>query len=409
MNRVHVSAIRYSGMPHCIGGIGERGAPRSQRATVAGHVPAPAVSRGPATIEIRSFTTGDIAAVSALHRTTFGIPSPAVPDTAYRDWLTATFLDHPVRLDGITSLVAVVDGRLVGFLGVVPRRLALDDAEYRASVCSNFCVSADARGGIGTRLLERWATFPHDVAFVDEVGQRAQRLFRRCGWTVSPLQSVRWSLPLRPLSYALARLRPGLPGIGRRISAPIVAGLDALATRVPRSPFRRRGSGLKAEPMSAEALARVIREFPAPGWLRPVTTDGSTTWLVDRAANIKTRGPLHLVAARTSGGEIGGWFVYHAPRAAHGEVLQLVAHEAHAVDVFDTLVSHATDHGVASLSGTLHPRFFNPLGTRRAELHAETGARWMLVRTPHARILDAFQRGHLLLSRLDGEWPQHLR
>jgi hypothetical protein len=161
--------------------------------------------------------------------------------------------------------------------------------------------------------------------------------------------------------------------------------------------------------MSGEALARVIREFPAPGWLRPVTTDGSTAWLVDRAARMAACGPLYLIAARTSAGEIGGWFVYYAPRSGHGEVLQLVAHEAHAADVLDTLVNHATEHGVVSLSGTLHPRLFIPLGARWAAFHGETGARWMLVRTPHARILDAFHRGHLLLSRLDGEWPQHLR
>ena len=340
---------------------------------------------------------------------TFGISSAVVSDAAYRDWLTATFLAHPVRLDGIASLVAVVDFRIVGFLGVVPRRLMLDDTGYRASVCSNFCVSPDARGGIGTRLLERWAAFPHDVAFVDEVGQRAQRLFRRCGWTVSPLQSVRWALPLRPMSYALARVGAGWPGFARRIAYPIAAGLDAILTRVPRSPFRRRGLGLKSEPMSAEALARAIREFPAPGWLRPVTTDGSTAWLLDRATSMTARGPLHLVEARTSAGETGGWFLYYAPRSAHGEVLQLVAHEAHAADVFDTLVNHAIDRGVVSLSGTLHPRLLIPLGARWSAFHAETGARWMLIRTPHAEILDAFYRGHLLLSRLDGEWPQHLR
>jgi len=367
------------------------------------------VNGGAAAIEIRFFTAEDIPAVSTLHRATFGISSTVVSDVAYRDWLTATFLAPPVRLDGIASLVAAVDGLVVGFLGVVPRRLLLDDVEYRASVCSNFCVSPQARGGIGTRLLERWAAFPHDVAFVDEVGQRAQRLFRRCGWTVSPLQSVRWSLPLRPMSYALARGGTGLPGFARRIANTIATGLDSILVRLPRSPFRRRGSGLRAEPMSADALARLIREFPAPGWLRPVTTDGSTAWLVDRATSMTARGPLHLLAARTSAGEIGGWFVYYAPRSAHGEVLQLVAHEAYAVDIFDTLVNHATENGVVSLSGTLHPRLFIPLGARWAVFHAETGARWMLIRTPHAQILDAFHRGHLLLSRLDGEWSQHLR
>jgi hypothetical protein len=120
------------------------------------------------------------------------------------------------------------------------------------------------------------------------------------------------------------------------------------------------------------------------------------------------RGPLCLAAARTSAGEIVGWFVYHAPRAGHGEVLQLVAEEDNARDVFDTLADHATDRGVASLSGILHPRFLDPLGSRWMAVHSETGHRWMLVRTAHAEILGAFLRGRLLLSRLDGEWAQRL-
>jgi hypothetical protein len=87
---------------------------------------------------VRPFTAGDIGPVADLHRRVFAT-GPAGPDleAAYRAYFNATFLEHPWRDEGMSSLVYEDDGgRLAGFLGVTPRRMLLDGQPLRTAVSS---------------------------------------------------------------------------------------------------------------------------------------------------------------------------------------------------------------------------------------------------------------------------------
>jgi hypothetical protein len=151
-------------------------------------------------------------------------------------------------------------------------------------------------------------------------------------------------------------------------------------------------------------------EFGTPQHLRPVTTDGSTDWLVRRARKMKQHGDLQMVAVRDDTGEIVGWYIYYARPGRPGEVLQLVSTPHTARHVLASLARHALDRGVISLTGTLDPTFLSPLASRWAVLTpAPIQTRWMMVYSKHTEVLEAFWQSRLLLSRLDGEWCQHFR
>jgi hypothetical protein len=104
-------------------------------------------------------------------------------------------------------------------------------------------------------------------------------------------------------------------------------------------------------------------------------------------------------------GAVVGWYMYYANKGGQSEVLQLVADPGWAAPVLDSLAYDAWLRGATSLSGVLHSAMLAPLAERRAVF--DPSVRWMLVRTQHPAILDAFIRGRSLLSRLDGEWCQH--
>ena len=360
---------------------------------------------------IRPFDASDIPLVTALHCDAFANPQPRseAAREEYHRWLSTVFLENPMRTPGIGSIVFEEDGQLIGFLGVVPRRLQLNGRTYQASVCSNFCVRPDRRGGVGAQLLSQYRNMPHDVAFVDEVRDRAAALFERCGWNVSGLQSVRWVLPLRPVERLLSTFQYRLPAQFITAGRPVTRALDSMLRRVPRSPFRVEAPELVAKQMASPDLARLIGDFAAPSDLRPVTTDGSTAWLVERARGMTQQGELHLLSVEDARGETVGWCVYYAVTGGQGEVLQLVSTREAAKGVLDALAHHAYVRGTASLSGTLHPTFLPHLAARRAFFDSASGSRWMLVHTQKREIMEAFWRGDLLISRLDGEWFQHLR
>lgn len=139
--------------------------------------------------------------------------------------------------------------------------------------------------------------------------------------------------------------------------------------------------------------------------LRPDATDGSIEWLVERARSMQEHGQLVLSSLHAKGAVVG-WYMYYANKGGgRSEVLQLVADPEWAAPVFDSLAHDAWLRGATSLCGVLHPSLLAPLATRRAVF--EPWVRWMLVRTQHPAILEAFTRGQSLLSRLDGEWCHH--
>ena len=71
---------------------------------------------------IRPFERADIPQVVSVHRQAWGNP-PEIPQDVmaeYSAWLSAVFLDHPMRTEGHESIVFEDDGEVVGFFGASP-------------------------------------------------------------------------------------------------------------------------------------------------------------------------------------------------------------------------------------------------------------------------------------------------
>lgn len=357
---------------------------------------------------VRALTSPDIDAVGELHNQVFLSSRAMTPQVRqrYRDWLETVFLNNPTRMPGYDALVYEHEGKVVGFLGVAGRRFTLRGQSHVGTLHSNFIVHPAHRGrGVGGALFKTYLDLPRDFAFVDEVGEGNRPLHEKLGMTVSLAQSVRWILPLRPMQRLASLVTDRLlPRPLRPVGLLPARAADALLRRVPRSPYKFKAPDLQIAPDSDAGLASLIAGPKAEDLLRPDATDGSIAWLVERARSMREHGQLVLNSLHSKGAVVG-WYLYYANKGGRSEVLQLVADAGWATSVLDSLAHDAWLRGATSLSGVLHQDFLAPLSGRRAIF--EPSVRWMLVRTQHPAILEAFVRGRSLLSRLDGEWCHH--
>src|SRR6478735_12343495 len=97
--------------------------------------------------QIRPFVEGDIPRVARLHRAVFKTNerSDAIGLDSYHAYFTRVFLENPLRDSALPSLVYEEgEERIVGFLGVVPRRMQMGGRRFQAAISSQFVVDPAA-------------------------------------------------------------------------------------------------------------------------------------------------------------------------------------------------------------------------------------------------------------------------
>ena len=115
---------------------------------------------------IRAFVDADIPQVSRLHGVVFrtGDRTDREGRDPYHAYFKRVFLDNPSRDDALPSLVYQEDdGRVVGFLGVVPRRMSMGGQQLQAAISSQFIVDPRSRSALArhekplTAFTRLWA------------------------------------------------------------------------------------------------------------------------------------------------------------------------------------------------------------------------------------------------------------
>src|SRR5205807_8138589 len=120
---------------------------------------------------IRPFVDSDIPQVAHLHETVFrpaSLVSRHGPDP-YRDYFTRVFLENPSRDPSLPSLVYEEDdGRIVGFLGVVPRRMMMNRRALQAAISSQFVVDPNSHTAVAAvQLANTFLDGPQDLSISD--------------------------------------------------------------------------------------------------------------------------------------------------------------------------------------------------------------------------------------------------
>lgn len=332
-----------------------------------------------------------------------GSPPPAVQSFFQKLYFASPWVDS-----SIPSLVYEgKSGRIVGFLGVVVRKMSVCGQPIRVAFGGNFVVDPEARSNLaGMRLLAAYMAGDQDLSQTDSANNVSRNLLERLGFrTIVPL-SIHWARPLRPghyVVYAMSRLTGPVLSAGLRFAAkPFCSIVDGVAARFPSSPFRRSEPTLHGAELDVETLLRCLAEFRTGYSLWPEYDVHSLTWLLTFMDRLQTRGDLRKVVLHDDSQKIVGWYIYYVKPGAVGEVVQIGGERQSTKDILDHLFHDAGNHGVIGLHGTVQNRLMGDFSDKNCFFACRGG--WTVAHSRKPELLELLNRGDAFLSRLDGEW-----
>ncbi|HVK88904.1 MAG TPA: hypothetical protein VM513_32515 [Kofleriaceae bacterium] len=350
---------------------------------------------------VRPFRTDDLDQVARLHLEVFRSDRGAALVPAYKAHLHDKFLTGPRPDSQMSSLVSEEpDGTLVGFLGVVPVRMAFGARSLWAAVCTHFCVAPKKRGPTGLQLLRHHFAGPQELSITDSANEAARRVWSHAGGEAVTSCSLYFMRPLRPAEWvlSLAARRAAPERVAQRLSS-FGRPVDWLLTRVPQSHFHQPPPSTHGEPLDTSTMATTFPELARERRLVPIYEPATLAWYLERAPRL---GPLESALVRDAKGKVLGWYIYCRTRDRTAELLQFVASPPAAGQVLDHLMHEAWRAGMTALCGRIDPALSQPYSDRYC-LFSRRGP-WLLAHARDPELVHAFHRGEAMFSRLDGEW-----
>lgn len=351
---------------------------------------------------IRPFAEDDIPQVAALHVAAFRRPGPLDLE-GYRRYFTDTFVQHPFGSGALPSLVYEEEGRILGFLGLVGRRVSLDGQRFDALVSSQFVVDPRCAAGlVALRLAKAYLSGPQDLSIADEANEVSRRIWEGLGGATALLLSMYWTRALRPAQLAVGHLRarPRAAAIAA-LARPFAKVTDALVGSRRARYFRPAVPAAPGEDLTGDTVVAHAAAVCGRGAVRVDYDARGVQWLLQRAARGKA-GRRLLKAVLRRGEKVLGWYIGRLGDDGVVETLQLAATPASVGDVLDQLFHRAWRHGAVAVTGRLEPRFLQALSDRYCVFHRR--GPWVLFHSTRPRLVEAFHAGEACLSRLDGEW-----
>src|SRR5262245_61146662 len=316
---------------------------------------------------IRRFASDDVGLVAGLHQRVYRKSEEYSHDidVAYRFFFHDVYLGNPWYEEQMSSLVyEEADGRITGFLGVMPRSMRVNGRPVRAAVSSMFMVDPNSRSSLaGLELMKAFISGPQDLSLADEATEGARKLWERLGGHTSALNSIYWTLPLRPTSFLNLRMaKEDHFRALAKASLPFCKVIDsALAASGGR--FHRTPSRLLEENLDVQTLLECARTLWDSDRLHPEYQERSLRWLLETAEHEGEGGKLEKLALQNADHEVVGWYVYHLCKGGVAELLQIGFKHNYAKDVLDHLLHRTWSQGAVAVTGRLDRRLVPYLGS----------------------------------------------
>ncbi|MBI1849666.1 MAG: hypothetical protein HYR85_04925 [Planctomycetes bacterium] len=354
---------------------------------------------------VRAFYESDVPEVADLFVRSFR-PGGSASAAAVAAYTRRAYFANPWRDDAYPCLVHEGrDGRIDGFLGVIPRPVRFRGAAMTAAVAGNFMVRADASGRrdplAAVNLVRAFFAGTQDVSLTDTANDLSQSIWQACGGVTARMHSFTWIRPIRPFRLAVEELakrgdRSPLHALGRMV-CPFA---DPFAARMAVRPLRRAADECVVDELRASDLRKALSAW-CRHELSPDDDEASLEWLLEEVGRKNGAGIARRSLVRDAHGVPIGWYVFYLKPGGISEVLGLGADPRHADRVVSRLIVDAAKEGAIALRCRSDPELVTFL-SRRYCFFYNAGA-WVLAHSRHTDVLNTIHSGSALLGGLHGE------
>ncbi|MES5044248.1 hypothetical protein ABVB72_03095 [Rhizobium nepotum] len=330
--------------------------------------------------EVRSFVADDLGSVAEMFHRNLRKKNDAATDDL-RAYLRTLFLENKSIHQDIRSKVYIrEDGRVSGFLGVLPVAMELRDRQIEAAVCSSF-VAEDRETDpfAGARLLREVLAGPQELTFGETINDVSTEMWKTMRGQMLAPYSLDWLRVLRPASFGLEIATSRFSG-GLRVLSPFGKFIDkSILSRVSRRalsyyvPLPDRADSFTDEAAGDAEFARLacdlVRNFP----LHPVWSEENLLTMLHHAKRKRLHGEAVQRIVKNKGGRPVGLFLYHGDPGGVGRTLQIMAVPGQEQIVIDRLIRNAFDRGLVAIRGRTQPALLQAMiGRKCMFLHASS-------------------------------------
>lgn len=356
---------------------------------------------------IRPFAEADIPQIVELYWRYMRQREGSAP-AELRQLFRTLYFENPWVDSAYPSLVYEgKSGEVIGFLGIIPRKMSMCGQSVRVAFGGNFIVQPGSRSQLaGPRLLGTYLAGKYDVWQTDSANDISRKLLERLGFRTIPALNLHWIRPLRPNQYALHLLTRGrkeaIASLLNMASKPFCSVGDALAARLSLSPFRQKEPRLSGSELDVETLLQCLTEF-RDGYSFWAEYDvNSLKWLLDFMDRGTARGRLRKLMVQDRSNNVVGWYMYYVKPGSVGEVVQVGGDKKFAKDILHHFFHDAWQQGVIGLHGVLDRRWMADFSDMGCLFTCRGG--WNVAFSRNSTLLDLLERSDAFLTRLDGEW-----
>jgi GNAT superfamily N-acetyltransferase len=355
------------------------------------------------TLPIRLAGREDIPAIAALrHRIFAGSAQKTVQAMAAR--LELLYFENPWAADTSPLVAESPAGEIVAFVGRMIRPYRRGARTLCGATGHSIMLDPSFRGrGLGKRLHLEMLDGGQDFSFADQANPSGVAVWRAAsGGDPAPWYNWYWSVVLRPSRVGVGRL--GWRG-AVRLTTPLTAAFDTLATRAVPGRFRRRRPAGECRPLDPETVVALLPECVGPDALYPVYHARSFAWLLQRLEDQVGTALRAVDACEVHVEPHGpvGWFVCAEPAGSRTrETVQVAALPDYRELVFAHLLHRAWRSGALTAAGR-YSRLLEPMLAHR-RIPCTLGKPWVMIHAEQPAVRNAFQNGSAFLSRFEGEW-----
>ena len=297
-------------------------------------------------------------------------------------------------------------GEVLGFMGVITRKMSFAGECLRVGFAGNFVVHPKARSALAaSRLLEAMLSGNQDMLFTDSANDISRKVLERVGFKLIPSLNIHWSRPLKPSSYLVHAISRGLgAAVGmpfHLIGMPPAALMDrVVAPRV--NPLPQATGDIHTEDLSPKILLQCLREFNHGQRLQTVYDCQSLQWLLNFMERNRRRGTLRKVLLRDKTHSLAGWYIYYVKPGNVGEVVHIGAAQPLSVQIISAMLRDALRHGLIALHGMTASDDVTSFSDAGCFFTCRGG--WTLAQSRRSELIHLLMGGKTAFSRLDGEW-----